>query len=194
MPRWTGFRSWTDRATPKFDAKKRGKLISSLPRYNRSGFSDTGFGGTRNCVLNPARRIKRPFRVQVQCRNRSLSTSHWLTKPPGTNTIVQKEHRFVTEDRGLFFAQVSAQKIHSGMSRRKSDVLRKNSGDLRNTAGREGRHQNLLAEYTAEPCILTTLHFHHSAKEATRSASGCNRGFTFPRRRRLSLMNGTTLR
>ena len=51
----------------------------------------------------------------------------------------------------------------------------RNSGDLRNTAGRKGRHQNPLTDHATQPCILAAFHFHQATKKSASTATLNNR-------------------
>lgn len=104
------------------------------------GFQTLGSGGIRNCVLNPACRIKNGLsEYRVAAETSGFSKDHWLTKPPGTSTMVQQAVRFVTANLQLFLLRERAENPAEA-DRRSQMFYRKNSGEQRFVTGPQGRH------------------------------------------------------
>ena len=111
--RWLNFKQYCGQILPmNGDSKKNAATSFRVCRVTIDpGFQTLGSGGIRNCVLNPACRIKNGLsEYRVAAETSGFSKEHWLTKPPGTNTMVQQAVRFVTASPQLFLPREQVRK------------------------------------------------------------------------------------
>ena len=83
---------------------------------------------------------------------------------------VTKRKVVLLQKSAAFREQASVQKILQNDPPEIRCFVR-NSGDLRNTAGRKGRHQNRLTDHATQPCILAAFHFHQPTKKTASTAT-----------------------